>query len=79
MELLTEWIKPSGVKVELNDSEASVEFAKKNGWKQYSETKEGLAEAQEILAAREMRAEATVAAAQGGVEAPRRGRPAKQA
>ena len=74
MQLLTEWIKPSGVKIELNDSEASTEFAKKNGWKLYGDTKEGLAEAQEILAAREMRAEATVAAAQAG-EAPRRGRP----
>lgn len=76
MQLLTEWIKPSGVKIELNDSESSVEFAKKNGWKLYGDTKEGLAEAEEFLAAREERAKAIVAA-NASAEPSRRTRPAK--
>ena len=78
MKLLTEWIKPNGVKIELNDSEASTEHAKKNGWKLYGDTKEGLAEAEEFLAAREARAKAIVAASTN-TEAPRRGRPSKEA
>ncbi len=83
MELLTEWLKPSGVKVLLNDEEQTVEYAKKEGWKRFSETGEGLAEAQAILAERERRAEAAVLAAKenGQIppDAPRRGRPTKEA
>jgi len=60
---LTEWIKPSGVRVMLNDEEGAIEYAKGDGWKRYDETKEGLAEAEEILVARELRAENAVAAA----------------
>lgn len=63
MSLLTEWVKPNGVRVELNDEEATVEHAQKMGWKPYSETPEGIAEAEETLAAKERRAEETVKAA----------------
>ena len=63
MNLLTEWIKPSGVRVMLNDAEANIEHAKELGYKRYDETPEGIADAEEILAARELRAESAVAAA----------------
>ena len=63
MDLLTEWVKPSGVRVMLNDDEANIEHAKEAGWKRYDETKEGIAEAEEVLFARELRAENAVAAA----------------
>ena len=63
MNLLTEWVKPSGARLELNDEEATVAQARKNGWLLFAETPEGIAEAEEILAERERRAEATVKAA----------------
>ena len=63
MNLLTEWVKPSGARIELNDEEANIEAARKLGWKLYSETPEGIAEAEEILAEKERRAQATIDAA----------------
>ncbi len=63
MDLLTEWVKPSGARLMLNDEEATVEEAKSLGWKRFSETPEGLAAAKEFLAAQVEQAEATVAAA----------------
>lgn len=63
MSLLTEWIKPNGVRVELNDEEATVEMARKLKWVPFSETEGGLAEAKVILAEKERRAQATVDAA----------------
>lgn len=63
MNLLTEWVKPSGKRINLNEEEATVEMAKKLNWKRYDETPDGIAEAEEILIARELRAETAVAAA----------------
>ena len=63
MPQLTEWIKPNGSKVDLNDTEASVAYATKAGWKPYGETTAGVDEARALLAAREIRAEAVVLAA----------------
>jgi len=63
MDLLTEWVKPNGVRVFLNDEELTIEEAVKNKWSRFSDTAEGIAEAEEILVARELRAEATVEAA----------------
>jgi len=86
MNLLTEWQKPSGMRVELNDEEATVEMARKLGWVPFADTEEGLAEAKEILAEKERRAEETVNAAEQNqsalkpVEVKRKpGRPAKDA
>lgn len=80
MNLLTEWVKPSGTRIELNDEEATVDQARKLGWIPFAETPEGLAEAEAILAERERRAEATVAAANKDKPAdiPKRGRPKAQ-
>jgi hypothetical protein len=63
MKLLTEWVKPSGARLMLNDEDATVEQAEKNGWIRYSETEEGLAAAKEFLAAQVAQAESTVNAA----------------
>ena len=64
MDLPTEWVKPSGARLMLNNEEATTERAEKLGWKRFSGTAEGIAEAEEILMARELRAEATVEAAE---------------
>ena len=91
MKLLTEWVKPSGVKLELNDDKGNVEYARSLGWELYSETEEGLAEAKEFLAEQTRRAQATVDAAEAkqaetteaatveSIEKPRRGRPPNRA
>lgn len=63
MKLLTEWVKPSGTRIELNDEEANVEMARSLKWVLFSETPEGIAEAEEILAEKERRAQATLDAA----------------
>ncbi len=63
MNLLTEWVKPSGTRIELNDEDATVEAARKMKWVPFSETPDGIAEAEAILAEKERRAEATVKAA----------------
>lgn len=62
MNLLTEWVKPNGSRIMLNDAEATVEHAESLKWKRFDETEEGLAEASQLLSAREDRAEAAIAA-----------------
>lgn len=63
MDLLTEWVKPSGARLMLNDEDATVNQAEKLGWKRFSETEEGLAAAEKFLAAQVAQAKATVAKA----------------
>lgn len=63
MNLLTEWVKPSGARVQLNDAESTVETAIELGWVRFSETPEGIKEAEEFLAAQVKKAEDTVKAA----------------
>jgi len=57
---LTEWVKPNGMRLEINDAEATIEHARKAGWLPYDETDEGIAEAEAILEAKEKRAAATL-------------------
>lgn len=78
MDLPTEWVKPSGLTMLLNNEEATIEYAESQGWLRYSETEEGLAEAKAILEERERRAEATVAAASDGEDKPKRTRRTKE-
>ena len=63
MNLLTEWVKPNGNRLKLNNEEETIEQAKKLGWKPFDGTPEGIAEAEEVLVARELRAELAVEAA----------------
>jgi hypothetical protein len=60
MNLLDKWVKPNGVTIELNQEEATIEFAIESGWVPWNETPEGIAEAEAILAERERRAEETL-------------------
>ncbi len=59
-----EWIKPNGKRIEANDTEETTDYARSLGWKIFSETPEGLAEAKAVLKEKEDRALATVKAAE---------------
>ena len=63
MNLLTEWVKPSGSRLMLNEEPATIEHAEKMGWTRFSETEEGLSAAKEFLAAQVAQAENTINAA----------------
>ena len=72
MDLPTVWVKKSGLKIELNNAEANVEYAENAGWVRYSETPEGIQEAKDFLAAQTAQAEATVSAAKQKTQKPQK-------
>lgn len=47
---LTKWIKPNGTTLDLNDEEATVEYAESMKWQRFDESEIGLAKAKATIA-----------------------------